>query len=51
MLKNELDHSKETYASLKTSTDDTETALKTLERQLKEKEWELKDTIAIKDSK
>ena len=51
MLKNELAFSKETSSTLQTSTNEAETSLKTLERKLKEKEWELKDTIAINDAK
>lgn len=51
MLKNELDNSKDTNVGLQAATSDVETTLKNLERKLKEKEWELKDAIAIKDAK
>ena len=51
MLKNELEHSKEANSCLQTTSNDVETSLKTLERKLKEKEWELKDTVAINEAK
>jgi hypothetical protein len=51
MLKNELDNSKDTNVNLQSITGDIETTLKSLERKLKEKEWELNDTVAIKDAK
>ncbi len=51
MLSNELNIIKEAASGLKTSNEDTSTTMKSLEKKLKEKEWELKDTIALKDAK
>jgi hypothetical protein len=51
MLNNELERVKESNSNLQVNTTDVESNLKVLERKLKEKEWELKDTIAIKDAK
>ena len=51
MLKNELNHSKEANSTLQTTKSDVETSLKTLERKLKEKEWEINDSTAINDAK
>lgn len=51
MLNNELERVKESNNNLQVNTTDVESNLKALERKLKEKEWELKDTIAIKDAK
>ena len=51
MLTYELGQLKETTSCLKTSSDDTESNLKDLERKLKEKGWELKDTIVLKDAR
>ena len=51
MLSNELERVKESNNNLQVNTTDVESNLKALERKLKEKEWELKDAIAIKDAK
>ncbi len=51
MLTNELNQLKETSSHLKSHTDDTESSLKCAERKLKEKEWELKDSIVLKDAR
>lgn len=51
MLNNELERVKESNNNLQVNTTDVESNLKALERKLKEKEWELKDTVAIKDAK
>ena len=51
MLNNELERTKEANSNLQVNTTDVESSLKTLEKKLKEKEWELKDTIAIKEAK
>lgn len=51
MLTNELNQLKETAISLQTNSSDTETNLKNLEKRMREKEWELKDTIVLKDAK
>lgn len=51
MLKNELTLLKEETQRFKTSTNDNDQSLKNLERRLKEKDWELKDSVAIKDAK
>ncbi len=51
MLSNELDSLKDTKAKMETASSDVENNVKSLEKKLKEKEWELKDTIALKDAK
>lgn len=51
MLTNELSQLKERTSSLKTCTDDAESSLKSVERKLKEKEWELRDSIVLKDAR
>ena len=51
MLTNETNQMKEATSSLMTNNDDTETSLKNLEKKLKEKDWELKDTIVLKDAR
>jgi Tfp pilus assembly protein PilX len=50
MLKNELNHEREMNTNLNANTSDAESAIKERERKIKEKEWELNDTIAIKDA-
>lgn len=51
MLNNELNQLKEINQNIKSSSTEHENDLKTLEKKLKEKEWELKDTVALKDAK
>ena len=51
MLKNELNLAKSDLDVIKTSQCDDQQTRKNLERKLKEKEWEMKDGIALKDAK
>jgi hypothetical protein len=51
MLTNELNQLKDSKKHLELNNNDAESNLKILEKKLKEKEWELKDTIALKDAK
>ena len=51
MLLNELEQHKTAHNNLQTNSSDTEKSCKSLERKLKEKEWELKDAVALKDAK
>lgn len=51
LLTSENDKLKETNEELKKSKEDCESCKRTAERLLKEKEWELKDVITIKDAK
>lgn len=51
MLKNELSQARNDVNTVRSNVNDEEVSRRTLERKLKEKEWELKDTIALKDAK
>jgi hypothetical protein len=51
MLNNELNQLKETNSIIQSSSNDFENSIKNLEKKLKEKDWELKDTVALKDAK
>lgn len=51
MLKNELNLAKTDLDVIKGNLGDDEQTKKNLERKLKEKEWELKDGVALKDAK
>lgn len=51
LINSELDQLKEANRMLKQDHDDIEMKYKTMERELKEKQWELKDNTSIKDSK
>lgn len=51
MLKNELGQAREDLNCLKSSTNEDENERRNLERKLKEKEWQLKDSVALKDAK
>jgi hypothetical protein len=51
MLVNQLSQIKESNASLELNTNETDAIIKGLERKLKEKDWEFKDAIALKDAK
>lgn len=51
LFTNELNMSRESNENLKKTFSDLEANLKNTEKMLKEKEWELKDTVALKDAK
>lgn len=51
MLNNELNQLKETNSNIQSNSTDFENNIKSLEKKLREKEWELKDTVALKDAK
>jgi hypothetical protein len=51
MLKSELNQVKDQLQHFRTSTTDLDQNSKQLERMLKEKEWELKDTLSLKDAR
>ena len=51
MLKNELSLARDDVNTVRTNADDDELSRRSLERKLKEKEWELRDTVAIKDAR
>jgi hypothetical protein len=50
-LSNELEQIKEANNRLQSGYDDMESKYKKLERGLKDKDWELKDNVTLKDSK
>ena len=51
MIKNELNLAKEENKQCKTSLTDLDQTYKQLERKFKEKEWEFKDAISLKEAK
>ena len=51
MLKNELNLARSDVDTVRLNVSDEEQTRRQLERKLKEKEWELKDSLALKDSK
>ncbi|CAF0791557.1 unnamed protein product [Brachionus calyciflorus] len=51
MLRNELSYTRDDYEKVKNTTETNENTAKNLERKLKEKEWELRDTLVLKDAK
>lgn len=51
MLKNELNLARSDVDTVRLNVNDEEQTRRQLERKLKEKEWELKDSLALKDSK
>lgn len=51
LLNSELEQFRESNSKLKDTIDEMEADKKTLERELKEKDWELKDANSIKDAK
>ena len=50
-MTNELESQRQASTLLQESSNEVESNKNLLERKLKEKEWELKDTIALKDAK
>ena len=51
LLTNELEQIRENNKRLQMEYDDCETKFKRLERGMKEKDWELKDNVSLKDAK
>jgi hypothetical protein len=51
MIKSELNQLREENKIFKASSTDFDQVSKNLERKLKEKDWELKDTLSLKEAK
>ncbi len=51
MLKSELSQARTDVDAVRSGVSGEEQARRGLERKLKDKEWELKDTVALKDAR